>query len=341
MQMRYRFLGPSGLRVSELALGTMTFGEAWSFGSGFDECRRIFERYAEAGGNFIDTANNYQGGEAERMVGKLVSDERDRWVIATKYTISTRSGDPNAAGNHRKNLVQSVEGSLARLGTDYVDLLWMHAWDEVTPAAEVMRALDDLVRAGKVRYVGVSDSPAWYVAHANTLAELRGWTPFVALQIEYSLIERTSERELLPMARAFGLTVTPWGALGMGALTGKFTRGGDNDSKRGGMATRRLSERNLGIARVVDAVADEVGRSSTEVAVAWLRHQGRDVLPIVGARLASQLDGWLGALDLTLPPAQLARLDEASAIDMGFPRAFLDSTRGLVLGDTADRLERR
>lgn len=336
--LRYKLLGRSGLRVSELALGTMTFGDDWGWGAPPDEARRQYERFRAAGGNFVDTANNYTNGSAERLVGQLIAPERGSIVLATKYTIAWRPGDPNAAGNHRKNLVQSVEASLRRLGTDYLDLLWLHAWDDTVPPAEVMRALDDLVRAGKVLHVGVSDTPAWVVSQANTLAELRGWSPFVALQIEYSLLQRTVERELTPMARAFHLPVCAWGALGGGVLTGKHTRGGTPDAKRD--TTARRSARNLAIARAVDAVADALGTSSTRVALAWLRQQPGAVIPIVGARTAEQLDDALGAAELSLPADALATLDAASAVELGFPHQFLQQpyVRKLVGGDTVDRL---
>src|SRR5919202_1230245 len=219
--MRYRLLGRSGLRVSEAALGTMTFGEDWGWGAREEECRRIFERYTHAGGKFVDTANNYTDGSSERIVGRLVAPERERVGGATKYTLTTRPDDPNAGGNHRKNLVQSLEASLRRLGTDYVDLLWLHMRDGITPIDEIVRALDDQVRLGKVLYVGISDSPAWLVAQANTLADLRGWSPFVAVQLPYNVAGRDAERDVFPMASALGLAVTPWGILSAGGLTGK------------------------------------------------------------------------------------------------------------------------
>ena len=223
--MRYKLLGPSGLRVSELCLGTMSFGDAWGFGADEGESHRILAAYAEAGGNFLDTANKYHEGQSEEILGTFLGSERDRWVLASKYTLAMREGDPNAAGNSRKNMRQSVEASLRRLRTDYLDLLFVHAWDYATPVEEVMRGLDDLVGAGKVSYVALSDAPAWIASQANTLAALRGWSPFVALQLEYSLIERTGERELLPVADAFGLAVTAWAPMGGGLLTGKYTRG--------------------------------------------------------------------------------------------------------------------
>jgi aryl-alcohol dehydrogenase-like predicted oxidoreductase len=334
--MRYRLLGPSGLRASELALGTMTFGEDWGFGSTKDESRRVFDTYVAAGGNFFDTASNYTDGASERLLGEFLGADRDRFVVATKYTLSADPSDPNASGNHRKNLIRSVEGSLRRLATGHLDLLWLHAWDFTTPAEEVMRALDDLVRSGKVLHVGVSDTPAWVVAQCNTLAELRGWSRFVALQVEHSLIERTVERELLPMARALELAIVPWAAIGGGVLTGKYTRAPNAlDTRRAEMNQRRLGARNLTMAREVDAVADAIGRSSTQVAINWVRQQPGNVIPIVGARTAEQLRDSLGCLEVELSAEHLARLDEVSAIDLGFPHEFLarDRTRRLVYGD--------
>src|SRR5215207_3124693 len=249
--MRYKLLGPSGLRVSEICLGTMSLGDAWGFGADERESHRILASYAEAGGNFIDTANKYHEGQSEAIVGSFLGSERDRWVVASKYTLAMRSGDPNSAGNSRKNMRESVEASLRRVRTDYLDLLWVHAWDYVTPVEEVMRGLDDLVRAGKVNYVGLSDAPAWVASQANTLATVHGWSPFVALQIEYSLIERTGERELLPVSDAFGLTVTAWAPMGAGVRTGKYTRVSSatpEDSKRAEGNQSRLTERNLTIA---------------------------------------------------------------------------------------------
>ena len=340
--MRYKLLGRSGLRVSELAFGAMTFGEEWGFGSDAAECRRMVGAYRDAGGNFFDTANKYTNGSSERILGEILGEERARVVVATKYTLSMHPGDPNGCGNQRKNMVQALEESLCRLGTDYVDLFWVHAWDGLTPIDEVMRGLDDLVRAGKVLYVGVSDTPAWVVAQANTLAELRGWSRFVGLQIPYSLIERTVERELLPMAAALGLAVTPWGAVGGGVLTGKYTRGDGppQDSGRAQMNAGRLTDRNLNIAREVDAVADELGGTSSQVALRWLLDRGPQVIPIVGARTTAQLKENLAALDLALDEAQTSRLDEVSRIEPGFPHDFMATpmVRELVHGDTADEL---
>ena len=335
--MRYEVLGRSGLRVSELCLGTMTFGDESGdgWGASREESRRIFEAYAEAGGNFLDTANNYMGGNSERTLGELLGNERDRFVLATKYTAFTRPGDPNSGGNHRKSLVQSIDTSLERLRTDYVDLLWVHVWEGSTPVEEVMRALDDAVRSGKVLHVGISDVQAWVVAQANTLASLRGWTPFAALQIEYSLIQRTVERELVPMAGAFDLPVLAWGPLGRGLLTGKYSADGApaGEPTRLGQGDERLNERNLAIAAVVGEVAAELGARPAQVALAWLRaRRGPAVIPIVGARTAAQLEDSLGCVELELPDDALGRLDEASAVSMGFPHDLLAGLRARYAG---------
>ncbi len=327
--MRYKLLGPSGLRVSELCLGTMTFGEDWGWGAAEAESRQIFDAFAEAGGNFIDTANLYTNGSSERMVGKFVAGERDRWVVATKYSLNTGQGHINAGGNDRKNLVQSVDASLQRLNLDYLDLLWLHAWDGLTPVEEVMRALDDLVRQGKVLYVGVSDTPAWVVSQANTLAMLRGWTPFIGLQIEYSLKERTAERDLLPMADAFGLGVTAWSPLGGGVLTGKYNMPPEEHEETGRLAREesagRITERDLQIADVVMEVADILERSPAQVALNWIRQKNRHTIPIIGARRLAQVQDNLACVEFSLSEEQLQKLDEVSAITLGFPHDFLQS----------------
>lgn len=322
--MRYKLLGSSGLRVSELCLGAMTFGEEWGFGEGKEECRKVYDTFVEAGGNFIDTANKYTDGTSERYVGEFIATDRERIVLATKYTLAMDPIDPNACGNHRKNMMQSVEASLKRLGTDYLDLLWVHAPDGLTPIEELMRGLDDLVRMGKVFYVGISDAPAWWVARANTMAELRDWSPFVGLQIKYSLIERSAERDLLPMARNLGLTVTPWGALGGGLLSGKYIDAkGDVDSKRAEVGQEiSVAEKNA-VQAVVD-VAKEIDRSPSQVALAWCRQQTHAVIvPIIGARIVSQLEDNLGCIEFELSTEQLDRLSEASPISRGFPHEFL------------------
>jgi aryl-alcohol dehydrogenase-like predicted oxidoreductase len=337
---RYKLLGRSGLRVSEVALGAMTFGDDWGWGADKDESQRMFDTFAGAGGNFIDTANRYTEGTSERYVGEFVSSDRDHFVVATKYTLFTRRDDPNASGNHRKNMVQALEASLERMGLDYVDLYWLHAWDFTTGVDEVMRGLDDLVRGGLVMYVGISDTPAWIVSQANTLADFRGWAPFVATQLRYSLIDRTAERDLLPMARHLDLAVTPWSVLGAGVLTGKYTRGEPPEEGRA-KAGAATVERNLVVARAVDAVADEIGCTSSQVAIAWVRHQPGVMVPLIGARNLAQLTDNLGALEVTLDDGQLARLGEASAIQLGFPHDFMtnDYTRDLVFGGTYDLID--
>ena len=335
--MRYQLLGRSGLRVSELALGTMTFGEDWGWGASEEESRRIFERYAEAGGNFVDTANNYTNGTSERFVGQFVAPDRDHFVVATKYTLTDRKDDPNFGGNHRKNLRRSLTDSLRRLGTDYVDLLWLHMWDGMTPLEEVLRAIDDLVRAGKVLHVGFSDTPAWVVARAVAIAELRGWVRPVAVQLPYSLADRSPERELLPMARDLQLAVTPWGLLEEGVLTGKYRRESDEPRRN-----RSAGQRVMALGDAVTGLAEEIGRSPAQVAINWVRQQPGTIIPIIGTRTETQLKDSLGCLDFELTPDQLSRLAEASPIDLGFPRSFLESghVRELIFGETYELIDR-
>jgi aryl-alcohol dehydrogenase-like predicted oxidoreductase len=340
--MKYKLLGKSGLRVSEFALGTMTFGLEWKWGADREESKRVFDAYANAGGNFIDTANRYTEGTSEKLVGEFIASDRDHFVVATKYTLYDRLGDPNFCGNHRKNMMRSVEQSLKRLNTDFIDLLWVHVWDATTPVEEILRGLDDLVRQGKVHYIGISDAPAWIVAQANTMAELRGWTSFIALQIEYSLLQRTPERELLPMAKAFGLTLTPWGAIGGGALTGKYLR---NETGRLPEHSSRRSERANKIAEVVLEVAKELGVSPSQVAIQWSRQnvQPISVIPIIGARTEAQLRDNLGALNLTLPDEAMKKLNEVSQIELGFPHDFYkaDAVRLSTYAGTYDKIELR
>ncbi|CAN5158180.1 aldo/keto reductase [soil metagenome] len=334
--MRYRLLGKSGLRVSEVALGTMTFGETWGWGASRDEARRIFETYADAGGNFVDTACNYTDGESEGFVGEFVHSDRDHFVLATKYTLTLRRDDPNAGGNQRKNLVRTLDESLRRLGTDYVDVLSLHMWDGMTPVEEVVRAFDDLVSAGKVLYVGFSDTPAWVVAQAVALADLRGWARPVAVQFPYSLADRDAERELLPMAQGLDLAATTWGILEGGSLTGKYLADGD-EPRRYDSAGERVND----IAREVIAVADVLDATPAQVAMAWVRQQPWPIVPIVGARSEAQMRENLAALELELPDEQAERLSAASAFRPGFPREFLESdhVRGLIFGDTFDLID--
>src|SRR5215471_17406067 len=333
--MNYRLLGRSGLRVSELSLGTMTFGEEWGWGAPKDDARKIYDAYRDAGGNFIDTANLYTNGASERLVGEFMEGHREEVVLATKYSLAGPGKDPNAGGNQRKNMMQAIEASLKRLKTDYIDLYWLHIWDQMTPIEEVMCAFDDLVRQGKILYAGVSDMPAWVVARANTLAELRGWTPFVGLQIEYSLIERTPERELLPMAAELGLGVTAWSPLAGGLLTGKqLEPGGTKDSRQSVASMQQFMTTNArkeAVVREVVAVAREGGHSPAQVALAWLRQRPEPVIPIIGARKLAQVKDNLACVQVKLAPALLERLDAVSRIEMGFPHDFFatDMVRSL------------
>jgi aryl-alcohol dehydrogenase-like predicted oxidoreductase len=288
--MKYRLFGNSGLRVSEISLGTMTFGEDWGWGSTKDEARNIYDAYRTAGGNFIDTANIYTNGTSENLVGEFIRDHRESVVLATKYTNAAAGNDSNAAGNHRKSMVQALEASLRRLRTDYIDLYWLHIWDQLTPVEEVMRAFDDLVRQGKILYIGVSDAPAWWIAQANTLAELRGWTQFIGLQIEYSLIERTVERELIPMAKAFKLGLVAWSPLAGGLLSGKYHAGSARDARYSAESAkpfRRTGERIDRVVAAIQRVSQQVGRSPAQVALAWLHSRDIPVIPIIGARRMS------------------------------------------------------
>lgn len=320
--MKFKLLGKSGLRVSELCLGTMTFGTEWGWGADKHESKKIFEAYANAGGNFLDTANRYTEGTSETFLGDFISADRDHFVVSTKYTLYDRNGDPNYAGNHRKNMIRSVNESLKRLHTDYIDVFWVHMWEFTTPVDEVMRGLDDLVRSGKVHYVGISDTPAWVISRSNMLAELRGWSQFVALQVEYSLLQRGAERDLLPMAQTLDMAVTPWGVIGGGALTGKYLRG---ETGRVPENSLRRSERSSDIAQEVVDVAHELGVTPTQVAINWVRQRVSNVMPIVGAKRVEQLQDSLKCLDFVIPDEIMTRLNEVSKIELGFPHDFLSS----------------
>jgi aryl-alcohol dehydrogenase-like predicted oxidoreductase len=343
--MRYRLLGNSGLRVSEAALGTMTFGEDWGWGSPKEESRKVYDTFRESGGNFIDTANIYTNGTSESLLGEFMQGHRQSVVLATKYSNATPGTDPNAAGNHRKNMVQAVEASLKRLKTDYIDLYWLHLWDQITPVEEVMRAFDDLVRQGKVLYVGVSDAAAWWIAQANTLAQLRGWSPFVGVQIEYSLIERTVERELIPMAKAMNIGVTAWSPLAGGVLSGKYHGHGssteparlDSDMMKNFKPEQQRADR---VVAAVKKVSDQLGRSMAQVALAWLQYRPVPVIPILGARKLTQLQDNLASLELQLSADQVKTLDDASQIDLGFPYSMYakDFVRAIAYGGLRDKI---
>lgn len=336
--MRYKLFGRSGLRVSELSLGAMTFGNDWGWGAEESESRAMFDAFANAGGNFIDTAHVYTDGNSERMVGEFIKADRDHFVVATKYT-PANGNDLNKAGNSRRNMMRCVEESLRRLGTDHIDLYYLHFWDNTTPLDEIMRGLDDLVRQGKVTYIAISDTPAWQISRANMLADLRGWAPFIGIQIEYSLVERSPERDLLPMARELDLGVTAWSPLAGGILSGKYLKPGSGGRNQ----NQPISERRLAIARLVVEIAGEIGCSPSQVALAWLRQQTTwgAVNPILGARTLAQLQDNLACLQVTLDAGQLQRLDAATAIELGFPHAMLRSemVANLATGNQPGQLD--
>ena len=347
----YALLGRSGLRVSPLCLGTMTFGTEWGWGADPASCRAMLHRYLEAGGNFIDTADLYTGGRSEEILGQLLEEDRlrDRVVLATKFTFNARPGDPNAGGNGRKNIERALAGSLRRLRTGYVDLYWLHAWDGLTPVEEVMSALDALVRRGRVRYLGLSDTPAWYLSRAQTLAELRGWERVCALQLEYSLVERSIEREHVPAALELGMGVCPWSPLASGFLTGKYRRaaqGGEGEGRlkalrgSGNPAFDKFTERNWRILEVLREVAEAVGRSPAQVAIAWAARRPAVASTLVGATRLEQLEDNLEALSLELPPAEAARLEEVSRPEAGFPYVFFSpAMTGMISGGVTVRRE--
>ncbi|MBB3233657.1 aldo/keto reductase [Phyllobacterium endophyticum] len=336
----YRLLGRSGLRVSPLALGTMTFGQDWGWGADPCEAKRIFDAYSDRGGNFVDTSVNYTNGASERILGSLVKDKSERTVIATKFTMARDPANVNSGGNHRLNLVRSVETSLRQLDTDRIDLFYLHVWDFTTTPEEVLRALDDLVRSGKILYVGICNTPAWRVAQMQTLADLRGWSPFVALQIGYSLVERTVEHELLPMAQAMGLGVLPWSPLGGGILTGKYSRADLSDDNNANVsATRKgviassghLNEHSLLVADIVGDVAKELGASCSQVALAWTLQNPAVVSPVMGARTLKQAEDNFGALSVAFTDDHLDRLNRASAVPPIFPENFIGRPMGQQL----------
>ncbi len=333
-------LGRSGLRVSPFCLGAMTFGEDWGWGASESESGAIIDRYLDLGGNFVDTANFYTHGHSEKILGDRIGSRpsrRQRVVLATKFYSSLFTGDPNAGGGSRKSMLAALDESLRRLRTDYVDLYWLHAWDRFTPIEETMRALDDVVRAGKVRYIGFSDTPAWKVAQAQTLALLRGWTPLVALQVEYSLLERTVEGELVPAARELGLGVTPWSPLRYGVLSGKYGREtppGDTKPGRGAWVTMALTPKAFDVVDAVKEVAAELGTTPSRVALAWVQGRPGVASTIIGARTLAQLEDNVGALEVVLSAEQRARLDAVSAPALPFPCGFLAGAGPFGYGGT-------
>lgn len=350
---RYYTLGRSGLRVSPLALGTMTFGENWGWGASEEVARGMFDRYLAAGGNFVDTADLYTEGRSEELLGKFVADSgsRDRVVLATKFSYNAQPGNPNAGGNGRKNVLRAIDGSLRRLRTDYIDLYLLHTWDRITPAEEVLQTLDDLVRAGKIRYAGLSDVPAWYAAHLQTLARANGLHPLVSLQLQYSLVERNIEREYVPLAQELGLGITAWSPLAMGLLSGKYRpseagRDGDGDGRLQAVKSMGLpalmdkfTPRNWATVGEVEQVARESGLSMAQVAVQWAARRPGLGSVILGARTLAQFEDNLAALDRPLDDALLRRLDTVSALPSQFPYSFFEATQqvgihgGVGVGD--------
>jgi aryl-alcohol dehydrogenase-like predicted oxidoreductase len=343
----FRTLGRSGLRISPLTLGTMIFGDT-SWGADEETSLRIIDRYRAAGGNALDTANAYTAGRSEKIIGRYLADhpgQRDRVVIATKFAGNMFPGDPNGGGAGRKAVMQQVDHSLRRLGTDYIDLYWQHNWDRHTPLEETMSTLDDLVRAGKVRYAGLSDTPAWAVARAATIAEFRGWAPVAAIQVEYSLLQRTPEGELFGIARELALGVTPWSPLAGGILSGKYSR--ENTSPPGSgrvrFASPRLTERTFHLLDALHRIGDELGASVAAVALAWVRQQGEVTSTIIGARTVEQLDSNLRSLEVTIPDQQLAELNKLTEPQLEFPADILTAMvipwqqAGTTINDVASK----
>ena len=335
----YVTLGRSGLRVSPLCLGAMTFGEDLGWGSSVEESQQIIDRYVELGGNFIDTANFYTRSHSEKIIGDHVGRyqaRRDRVVIATKFSGNLYPGDPNGGGSGRKSLINACENSLRRLQTDYIDLYWLHVWDAHTPIEETMGALDDLVAAGKVRYIGVSDTPAWKIAEANVTARFRGWSSFIGLQVEYSLLERAIEQELVPMASEFGLGITPWSPLKSGVLSGKYTRrnDGQHTPDRGGMVDAFLNEKTYAIIDELEAIAKAHETTVAAVALAWVHAQRAVASIIIGVRRLAQLDDNVAAVDVDLTAEELARLNKLTQPRFGFPHNMLAMAPGILNGGT-------
>jgi aryl-alcohol dehydrogenase-like predicted oxidoreductase len=340
----YYTLGKSGLRVSRLALGTMTFGTEWGWGADEDSARKLFNTYIDAGGNFIDTADLYTGGTSETWVGKFIAERnlRDRAIVTTKFTFNAEAGNPNAGGNGRKNILRAVEGSLKRLGTDYIDLYLLHAWDGITPVEEVMRTMDDLVRSGKVRYVGLSDIPAWYAARAQTLAECRGYEPLATMQLEYSLVERNIEREFVALGGELGMGIMVWSPLASGLLSGKYQPSAEGNLGQGRLellkdssnpAFQKFTDRNWQIVAELEKVSQELGRSMAQVAINWTVHRAGIASVIIGATKLSQLEDNLKALEFEIPAALLDRLDRVSKLDAQFPYFFFaEELQGMIHG---------
>ena len=342
--MDYYTLGNTGAKISRLALGTMTFGDDWGWGADEANARQLFDTYLEAGGNFIDTADLYTNGNSERMLGRFVKDSgtRDRLIITTKFSYNAEPGNPNAGGNGRKNILRAVEGSLERLGTDYIDLYMLHTWDRVTPAAEVMRTLDDLVRSGKVRYVALSDVPAWYVAQAQTLAQERHLEPISTVQLEYSLAERNIEFEYVSLAQTLGMGIMVWSPLASGLLSGKYKPSQEGVEGSGRLATlansgnpafNKFTEKNWAIVTELEKVAKELNRSMAQVALNWTVNRPAIASVIIGATKLHQLQDNLSALEFEMPAELQQRLDDVSRPETRFPYSFFEpNMQGMLNG---------
>jgi aryl-alcohol dehydrogenase-like predicted oxidoreductase len=317
--MNYKLFGNTGLRVSELCLGTMGFGTEWGWGADKETSKQIFDTFAKAGGNFIDTANIYTNGTSEKFIGEFMSSDRDHFIVSTKFSLKDKN-DPNFSGNHRKNMMRSVKESLKRLNTDHIDILWLHAWDALTPTEEIMRGLDDLISRGIVHYIGISDTPAWVVSQANTMAQLRGWSQFAGLQVEYNLLQRTVEPELFQMAKAYGMTITPWAPLAGGALTGKYLKG---ETGRITEKSTRRDEKSVLMTQKLMEIADKMGVKASQLAVNWTRqHKGQSIVPIIGATKVHQMEEILGSIKFEIPIEFMYQLNELSKIELPFPQKF-------------------
>lgn len=323
--MKYKLFGNTGLRVSELALGTMTFGEDWGWGATKETCKELVNAYLEAGGNFIDTANYYTNGSSESILGEILEGKRNEIVLSTKYSLMTDRKNINSGGNQRKNMIQSVEQSLKRLKTDFIDVYWVHIIDKHTPVDEVLRGLDDLVRSGKILYTGISDTPAWNISKANAIAEERNWTRFNAIQVEYNLAERTSERELIPMSESENLSVLAWSPLAGGLLSGKYNSK-NKESINGSRLekSKRLTKKNFEIVDAVIEIANEIGATPSNISLAWIKRNPK-IIPIIGSRKIDQLKDNLNCINLELSVEQLNKLDDISKIELGFPHDFIAS----------------
>ena len=335
------------MKVSELCLGAMTFGEEFGIGAPEPECRKVYDGFIQAGGNFIDTANIYNQGTSERMLADFIRGDRDYLVLASKYSLNTRTDDPNAGGSHRKNLVQALEQSLRRLDTDYLDLYWVHGWDGTTDVAGLMRALDDQVSAGKILHIGFSNAPAWLIAAANTLASERNMTPFTAMQLHYNLVERSIEREYFDLAAAQGMAITAWSPLAGGLLTGKFNPGADPSTREGARletsprGAQLLQTPNIEVAEALASLAGEIGCSSAQLALAWMSQRSATrVIPIIGARKLPQLEDNLQAVNVELNAAQIAHLDELTALTPEYPQTLFASEffQTMMYGEVRERI---